>query len=106
MTAGGQLHRQLPLAERIFAEFAAKLRWYPGVAAIGRDLNLLDALAAVEGDALQHSPARPELGAIGDIGDEGADGEAVDRYSRLRCGARLDAVVRRVWNPVGGFHPV
>ena len=52
--------RQRPFAERIFAEILAELGVAPGLAAVGRDRDLLDAAAAVEGDALQHvSSARP-----------------------------------------------
>ena len=53
MRARRKLHRQLPFAERIFAEIAAELRRRPGLAAVGGDRDFLDALAAVERDALQ-----------------------------------------------------
>jgi hypothetical protein len=44
VTAGRELHRQLPFAERIFAEVLAELGRRPGLAAIGRDRDFLDAL--------------------------------------------------------------
>src|ERR1700686_3986596 len=74
-----ELHLQRPYAERIFAEILAEFRRRPALAAVARDRDLLDALAAVEGDALQRGRARLQPGAVGHIGDEGTDGEAVDR---------------------------
>src|SRR5204863_296012 len=56
---GGELHRQCPFAEGVFAEITAKPGRYPGLAAVDRDRNLLDAGAAVEGDALQPGPSMP-----------------------------------------------
>src|SRR6202171_4025591 len=45
-------YRQLLCAERIFAEILAEVGRRPGLAAVDRNRDVLDALAAVEGDAL------------------------------------------------------
>src|SRR5206468_3606215 len=60
-----------PLAERVAAEIAAEVRAPPRGAAIRRNLHLLDAVAAVEGDALERDgPADGQTGARNRRGDE------------------------------------
>src|SRR5665647_3082522 len=105
VAARRELHRQLPFAERIFAEILAEPGRGPALAAVDRDSDFLDAGAAVEGDALQRGTARLQFRAVGHTGDERAHGEAVDRDRRLRRGAGIDAAARRVRYPVGGLHP-
>src|SRR3954452_24734333 len=51
--AGLEFYGKLPFPERVFAQILAELCRRPVLAAIGRDRDFLDALAAVEGDALQ-----------------------------------------------------
>src|SRR5262245_21796384 len=66
--AGRQLDRGLPRPERVLAEIAAELRWLPGLAAVARQRDLLDAVAAVEGDAAHHAcGAGLEPGAVGEV---------------------------------------
>ena len=77
----------------------------PGLTTVDRNRDRLDALAAIEGDALERRSAQLELRAVGHIGNERADSEAVDRNRRLGRGARLNAAAGRIRNPVGGLHP-
>src|SRR5262249_19272052 len=74
--AGRQLDRGLPGPERVLAEIAAELRRLPRLAAVARQLDLLDAVTAVEGDAAHHAGgAGLELAAVGEVGDERANVE-------------------------------
>src|SRR5215470_17782632 len=99
--AGARRPRCGPLAERIRSEIATELRAPPRLAAVVRDLHLADAVAAVEGDALERgrstgSDARARLGRD----EEGPHGHALDRDGRLRCAPRFDTSTRVVRNPI------
>ncbi len=104
MCAGRELHRQRPFAERIFSEILAEFCRCPGLSAIDRNRDFADALAAVERYSLQRHWARLQFRAIRHVGNERADGQAVDRDRCLGHGARLDASAGRVRNPIGDFH--
>jgi catechol 2,3-dioxygenase-like lactoylglutathione lyase family enzyme len=92
MRAGKQHRRELPLPKRVFAEILAKLRLLPGLAAVNRQLDLLDALTTVECETLDRDRlSRLDLGTVGQARDEGARVDFVDRYRRLRRGSRFDA---------------
>src|SRR5262249_38175734 len=93
VVAGGQPDRPLPLAAPIVAEILAEPGRRPGLAVIDGDCDLLDALAAVEGDAPEcYVPAGLDLGVVLHAGDERAHGETIDRDRGLRRGAGLDAI--------------
>jgi len=80
-----QLARQLPFAKRIFSEILAEL-CRRQVFRIERDRDFLDALAARRSNSFTVVPPA-SVCAIGHMGNEGADGEAVDRDGRLWRGA-------------------
>src|SRR5262250_2750610 len=95
-----------PVAERIRSEIAAELCASPRLPAVVRDLHLAEAVAAVEGDALERGgstggDARARLGRD----EEGPHGHALDRDGRLRYGPRFDTSTRVVRNPIGRLHP-
>src|SRR5262249_12752674 len=79
LIAGRQLHVRLPGPERVLAEVLAELGRAPALAAVRGERDLLDAVAAVEGDAAHHGVARLHRGAVREVGDERAHVEALDR---------------------------
>ena len=102
----GRLEGRLPFTERVLAQLFAQLGGLPGLAAIGRDRDLGNALAAVERDAAQHDfLAGLQLRTVLHAGDERARVEAVDRngLGRSLAGRRARAVVGG--NAVGRRHP-
>src|ERR1051325_11866950 len=104
--AGRELDRGLPRPERVLAEVAAELGRLPGLAAVARQLDLLDAMAAVEGDAAHHAGgACLELGTVGEGGDERANIEPRDRHGLVRLAARRDTGAAVIGNAICGLHP-
>src|SRR3954452_653240 len=103
--SGGSLARHLPLPERVFPEILPESGLRPGFPAISGDCDLLDAFAAVEGNALQRLRTGLQLRAISHAGDERAYLEALDRNGGFRRRSRFDAVAVVVGDAIGGLHP-
>src|SRR5213593_1024631 len=98
--------RRRPLAKRVRTEVTAELRPTPCRPSIIRDLYFTDAVAAVEGDALEGDrPSSRQPGAGLGRGQERAHRHPRDRYRGLRRGPRLDAAAGSVGDAVAGFHP-
>src|SRR6202140_3115924 len=104
--ACGQPDRHLPLAEGIFPQVLAEAGLRPGFPAVGGDGDVLDALAAVECDALKRDlRAGLQLRAVRDAGDERAYLEAVDRNGGFWGCSGLHAIAVVVGDAIRGLHP-
>src|ERR1700681_2265249 len=104
--AGRQPDRHLPFAEGVFPQILAQPGLRPGFPAVGGDGDVLDALAAVECDALERGVrAGSQLRAVRDAGDERPYLEAVDRNGGFRGCSGLDTIAVVVGDAVGGLHP-
>src|SRR5664280_617138 len=108
VVGAGAIRRQREgeFAERVAPQVFAEEGVLPGFAAVGRDTDLADALAAVEGDAANDGrAARGDTLAILQRRDERANREAADRPCRRRRGAGHDADAIVVGDAVGRLHP-
>src|SRR6267154_6571836 len=104
--AGRQPDRHLPFAERVFPQILAEAGLRPGFPAVGGDGDVLDALAAVECDALERGRlAGLQLRAVRDAGDERPYLEAVDRNGGFRGCSGLHTIAVVVWDAVRSLHP-
>src|SRR5580700_8181472 len=104
--AGGQPDRQLPLAEGVFPQVLAEAGLRPGFPAVGGDGDVLDAVTAVECDALERDlRAGLQLRAVGHAGDERAYLEAVDRNGGFWGCSGLHAIAVVVGDAIRGLHP-
>src|SRR5450631_4819927 len=104
--AGHEPDPHLPFAEGVFPQILAQAGLRPGFPAVGGDGDVLDALAAVECDALERGPrAGFQLRAVRDAGDERPYLEAVDRNGGFRGCPGLHAIAVVVGDAVRGLHP-
>src|ERR1700722_464146 len=103
---GGQPDRHLPLAEGVVSQVLAEAGLRPGLPAVSGDGDVLDALAAVECDALKRDlRAGLQLRAVRHAGDERAHLEAVDRNSGFWGCSGLHAIAVVVGDAIRGLHP-
>src|SRR5260370_30474281 len=96
----------LPFAEGIFPQILAQAGLRPGFPAVGGDGDVLDALAAVECDALERGlRAGFQLRAVRDAGDERPYLEAVDRNGGFRGWSGLHTISVVVGGVLRGRQP-
>ena len=78
-----QRQRTQKASEAVAAKITAKLGRHPVGATVGGKLNRCHAVIAAKGHAPHRGkPALRQLGAIGDVGDDGARAHGGDRHTR------------------------